>query len=301
MVERISTFGLGQTMLRASLGVQANYASASAQQSSGLVTNTYGGLGGKASSLISLESTTSQLTTWQGNTQTADDRVQAISAAIGGMIDQLSSLRSTLSAAKSASVDSAALTTTGSGMLSDLAGLMNLRQDGRYLFGGSNTATAPVDIAALAAVTTLPSTADPSYYAGNSEQASVRVSAQQSITYGVTANGTAFEKALRAANIVANLGDATSQDAIDEAYDLATEAMDGLIATQSGLGNTSDRLEAAKTRQTNALSLLDSMISAAKDVDTTAVAVKLSEYETQLQASYSALGKVAGLSLTKYL
>ncbi|HTH18253.1 MAG TPA: flagellin [Magnetospirillum sp.] len=300
MVERVSTFGLGQSLLRSSMTVQSNYATASSQKASGLVTDTYGGLGARASSLISTEATTAQLTTWQTDTQTADDRVQSMYSAVGNIIDQLSSFRSTLSAAKS-SDGSTDLNSTGSALMKDLADLMNLQQDGRYLFAGGNTRTAPVDTSTLAAAT-VPYTADTSYYTGNSDQASVRISAQQTITYGVSANSTAFEQALRAANVAANMTTSPmDQNAVNEAYNLATKAMDGLIATQSALSTTSKRLEAAKTRQTNALSLLDTMASDIKSADVAQVSVKLSQYDTQLQAAYSALAKVDSLSLVKYL
>ncbi|MCR6632564.1 MAG: flagellin [Magnetospirillum sp.] len=258
-------------------------------------------LGGKSTTLISLESSAQQLATWQTNTQTANDRVQAMYSAMGDMIDQLTSLRSTLSAAKSGAADAATLNDTGAGLLEDLADLMNLRQDGRYLFAGSNTGTAPVDTSLLS-TPSIPSSADAAYYTGNDELASVRISGQQTLTYGVTAGGSAFEKALRASNIVATMTTTPlDEDALDEAYDLATEALDGLIAAQSGLSNNASRLETASTRQTAALDLLDTMAGNIKAVDVAAVTIKLSQYETQLTASYSALGNLSSLSLAKYL
>lgn len=301
MVERVSTFGLSQTMLRSTMAVQSNYSSASTQKASGLVASTYGELGGKASSLISAETATSQLSAWQTNTQTADDRAQAMYSAVGNMVDLLQSLRSTITAAKSSSATSTDVNQTGTDLLSDLAAQMNLRQDGRYLFAGSNTGTEPVDISALSPAS-VPSSVDTAYYTGDSQIASVRVSGQQTISYGVTADGTGFEKSLRAANLLATMTTSPlDTSALDEAYDLATKAMDALIAVQSGLSTISERLESAKTRQTDALSLLDSMSSNLKEVDVAVVTVTLSSYQTQLEASYSALSKVSDLSLTKYL
>lgn len=302
MVARVSTHGLTQTMLNASLGVQAKSAAASVQQASGMVTSTYGGLGSSASTLISLETTEARLTTWNSNTEIANDRTQAMYSAVGDMIDQLSSLRSTISAAISADSESSTdLNDTGQAMLEDLSELMNTQMDGRYLFAGSNTDTAPVDISALAAAT-VPSSADTSYYTGDSEKASVRVSEEQTITYGVTADGSGFEEALRAANIIANMTTSpVDSDALDEAYELATKAMDALLAVQAGLSVTSSRLESAMTRQENSLTMLDTMQSNIKDADTTALAVKLSDYEAQLTASYSALSTVSKLNLVDYL
>lgn len=301
MIGRVSTFGMGQSVLRSALSVQAEYAAASMQKSSGLKTTTYGELGSQASSLISAEAASTQLTTWKANTSIANDRTQASLSAVDDMIDQLTKLRSTLSAVKSSSSSSIDLNQTGKDLLADLADQMNTRMDGRYLFAGSNTDTAPVDTSLLA-LPNSPSTADTSYYTGDTEQASVRISSQQTISYGVTANGSAFEKALRSANILANMNTAPiDQSTIDEVYNLATQALDGMIAVQSSLANSQSRLEGAESRQTASLDLLDSVASDIKEVDVASVSVKLSQYETQLQASYSALGSLSKFSLTNYL
>lgn len=300
-MERVSTYGLGQSLLRSSLATQSRYATAAAQEASGLVTTNYAELGAKASTLISLETVSSRMETWGVNTQTADDRVQSMFSAVGDMIDQMTSLRTTIASATSANGTEMDLNATGETMLTDLAALMNLRMDGRYLFAGSNTQTTPVDLTALAAATT-PSTADTDYYTGTGEIASVRVSEEQTISYGVTADSAAFEKALRAANILANMTTSpTDEAALAEASELATEAMDALLAVQSKLSISSKRLESAQASQTSSIALLETMTSNIKDVDVAELSVKLSEYQTQLQASYSALGNIGKLSLVSYL
>lgn len=301
MVSRVSSHGLTQTMLDASLSVQAKYAEASTQQASGLVTGTYGGLGSKASSLISLETSQARLTTWSDTTETANARAQSMHAAVGDMIDQLTTLRSTISASRSDTSTDTNLNEIGQSLLDDLADQMNTQLDGRYLFAGSNTDTAPVDVSALAAAT-VPSSADTGYYTGDSEIQGVRISENQSISYGVTANGSGFEAALRTANIIANMTtDPMDDDALTEAYDLATEAMDALLAVQASLSVNSNRLESALTRQKSSLDLLETMATDIKAVDVTEVSVRLSEYETQLTASYSALSKVSKINLLDYL
>jgi flagellar hook-associated protein 3 FlgL len=300
-MERVSTYGLGQSLMASSMALQSRYAGTVGKQASGLTADTYGALGAKASTLISLESYATRMNTWSDTTQTALSRVQSMYSAVGDMADQMTSLRTTLSGALSSDGGDVDLNAMGKAMLADLADLMNLRQDGRYLFAGSRTDTAPVDVSALA-VPTIPSTADAGYYTGDTETASVRVSDQQTIDYGVTANGDAFEKALRAANMLANLTTSPMDEtAVTEAYDLATEALDGLLAQQGGLSINASRLETAKTRQDSQISALESMTSDIKSVDAAEIAVRVTEYSSQLQASYSALGKIGELSLTKYL
>ena len=110
--------------------------------------------------------------------------------------------------------------------MNELASLLNTQYDGRYLFAGSRTETAPVDMSAYSN-TTSATTADTSYYQGNDELASAKVSTSQSITYGVTADNTAFEQAMRAFSMITN---ATSSPAdsttLSSALNLATSALD---------------------------------------------------------------------------
>lgn len=302
MVGRVSSFGLGQTMMRQSMNVQVAYANANKQKASGLKASTYGELGTKASSLIFTESTTSQLTVWKDNTQTANDRVQSMYAAVGNMIDKLTNLRSTLASIENTMSNTMDFNELGSSLLTDMSELMNTRQDGRYLFAGGNTDTAPVNPALLTPVTAYPTSADNAYYTGDSEIASVRVSRQQNISYGVTGNSPAFEQTLRVGNILANMVNSpVDTNATKEAYSVATQAIDGLIALQTRLSTASKRLESAQTRQVASLELMDSMASNLKEVDIASVTVKMSEYDTQLQASYSALGSLSKYSLTRYL
>lgn len=300
-MERVSTFGLGQAMLRSALSVQNAFSTTSTQKASGLVATTYGDLGRKASTLISTEASLTQLRTWKSNTQIANDRTQSMYSAVDSMIDQLTSLRATLSAAKSSAGRSGDLNKIGNQLLQDLAGQMNVRLDGRYLFAGSNTDKLPVDTSLLTPAT-VPSSADPAYYTGDTHVASVRVSTQQTINYGVTGDNDSFEKALRTANILANMSiSPVDLSAVDEAFDLASKAIDGLIAIQSGLSTSASRLEAAMVNHTASMELFENISSQIKEVDVAEATVKITAYQTQLEASYSALAKVNELSLTKYL
>lgn len=299
-MERVSTAGLGQALLRSAMTVQARLAEKQTAQSSGLSEETYAAMGSSAGKLISMESQLSALQGRSDNTQTALNRAEAMSDAVGSMIDLMSELRSTLSEMSTQSSDAVDYNQVGETMLEDLANLMNLQVDGRYLFGGGQTTTAPVDLTALTAPTTTPTTADTAYYQGDDAVQSVKVTDSASVDYGVNANESGFEKALRAANILANI-DPTDEDAIAEAYDLATEAMDELLAVQGRLGVNANRLESWLQRQDTAASLMSERISDVKAVDTAQVAVEIAQYETTLQASYTVLGKLNSLKLVNYL
>ncbi|EPY02202.1 flagellin [Magnetospirillum fulvum] len=304
-MERVSTFGLGQTMLSSTLSLQSRLARAELQNASGLKTSTYTALGATDSSrLVSVEDALTKTKAWSSNTQTVLDRVEVMYNSVGSIADKMTSLRSTLSTAMSDTNSTTDYAALGDDLLDDLSALMNVQVDGRYLFGGSRTDTAPVDVSLLTAA---PTTADTSYYQGDSSLASIRVSDDQTITYGVTADTSGFEKALRAANMLKDISSsATSTSSVDSskvkaAYDLATDALKDLLKTQGGLSLSSSRLEAVKTTQDNAVTMLTDRVSDLKSVDVAEVSVTISQLQNTLEASYSALGKITSLSLVKYL
>jgi len=301
IMERVSTFGLGQTMVNSSLSLQTRLAKAELQNASGLKTSTYTALGATDSSrLVSIEDALTKTKSWSTNAQTVLDRVEVMYNTVGSIADKMTSLRSTLSTAMSDTSSTTDYASIGSDLLDDLEGLMNVQVDGRYMFGGSNTTTAPVDVSLL---TASPTTADTSYYQGDSDLASIRVSDDQTITYGVTADNTGFEKALRAANMLKDVSSSSTVDSskVKAAYDLATEALQDLLKTQGDLSLSSSRLESVKTTQDNAVTMLTDRASDLKSVDVAEVSVNISQLQNTLEASYSALGKITSLSLVKYL
>lgn len=298
-MERVSSWGLSQALLQSTMATQARLAAKQGESASGLKGETYADLGASSSKLISMENALARQQTLADNTQTALDRVESMYSAVGSMVDLGDDLRSSLSQLLSASDDTVDYQEVGQGILDDLADLLNLQVDGRYLFAGGATTTAPVDVSKLAEPAT-PSSADTSYYLGDDAVQSVTVSDQSSIDYGVTASESGFEKLLRAANILANI-DTSDDDAVTEAYDLATRGLDEVIAVQGRLSVNAGRLEAFAERQDTALSLLGDRISDVKSVDVAEVTVEVSQLQTILQASYSALSKVSSLSLVNFL
>ncbi len=135
-------------------------------------------------------------------------------------------------------------------MLEQMASLLNTQYNGGYLFGGSATKTAPVDISsATYAAASSPSTADTNYYQGDSQLGAVRVSDNQTVSYGVTADNTAFEQIMRAMNLVAS-NSPLSTDTLNEALDLAVDSIDKLGVVQTRISNASASIERASAYQT---------------------------------------------------
>lgn len=299
MITRVATFAMSERMLEASQRSQAKMSEIQLQEASGAVSTDYGGLGRSAGTLVSLEISVARSKSYGSAADEARSRVEVMYDALTSMTDALSGFRSSLSAAISAGSDDETLTATAQSYLDEFASLLNTRFEGRYLFGGSDTTTAPVDLSGYSATDV--ATADTSYYQGNSVKASVAISSERTLSYGVTGNDAAFEQALRALSAVANattVHDTASLQAISE---LAVSALDSVAAVQGQLSIHAATLERSASAQVDYQDYASGLISAVNGADVTELALQLSTYETQLQASYSAMAKIQSLQLMDYL
>lgn len=300
MIGRVATFALSDSMISSALKTQSKVAEKQLQTASGLISSDYGGLGGATSQkVIDLQVAVTRSKSYEDAASSANDRVQVMYSTTGSIVDLLTTFKSDLTSALSVTAtDTDALQTTASAALQDLGALLNTQYGGRYLFAGSATETAPVDLTAYSATSS--TTADTSYYQGNDELAAVRVSSSRTITYGVTADNPAFEEAMRAISMIAN-GTSIDTDTISAALDLATEALDAVVGVQTRLSLTSAQLETAMDVQTTFQDTASTVSSSLTEVDVAAVTAQITTYQTQLEASYSALAKIQSLSLVYYL
>lgn len=297
----VSTYGLFNSVLNGAKNVQRAEAQASIQQSTGLVGTSFADYGDKSRQLLTLQNESSQAQSFSDNTKVASSRSQATYSAVGNMITLLTSLKTAISSAMSGTA-STTLNAVGSSTLEDLSNELNTQLNGRYLFAGSRTDQPAVDLTTYATTPASAATADTSYYQGDSQQASVRVSDTSSITYGVTGDNSAIEEALRAAKLASQATtDPVDTAALSAAFNLAGTAITDLSNLQASISIGSGRLEDAQQSQTTYLSLLDDATSNIKNVDSAEALAKAQELQTQLQASYSALSIVMKVHLTDYL
>ncbi len=297
---RISTATLYGSTLNAAMQAETSYAQANIQESTGLVSTTYGGLGSQAGQLLNLEAQLNQAQSYATTATQVSDRVQSMYTSIGDMITRMESLETTLSSAISSAASgetTASLNSAGQDALDTLAGYMNSQYGTSYVFSGADVQTAPVSLTGYTADV---DTANTSYYQGDDTVASVQVSTQQSVSYGVTADNTAFEQALRAAYAASTVS-ISSTSSIEDVYSLAQSAVDSLSTLQSQVGLSASDLSDAADRQSSDVNFLTTTVGNIKSVDTAAIAAKVSEYQTQLSASFDAVAKVAKLTLSTYL
>lgn len=301
---RISTYNLNTLAIGGAMKVQQDFAKANMQQASSLKSEDFLGYGGSATNtMLNLQREIEQSATWAMAATQVGARVETMYSAVGNCVDGMTKLRAAISDFNS-SQHTQTLLDQANTIKTSLLTQMNAQYNGLYVFSGSMTDTAPVD-GTLIVGGAVPNTA---YYQGNGDILSVRVSGDQIVSYGVTADNPAFEKALRAVQSVideinANPGaiGQTIKDLIGPAFDLAKEATDELANMQQNISASGSVLDTAATRQKTTITLLQQSLGDVKNVDVAEAKLRVLTLETQLQASFSAIGDIAKMSIVNYL
>jgi flagellar hook-associated protein 3 FlgL len=301
MVMRVATFAQSDQMITSALRVQAIMANEQVQEASGLKSEDLGGYGSSAGRVINLQVSVTRAQSYIDAATLADSKVQVMYSAVGSMTDIITQLRTQLSAATTASsTEVASAVSSAQQMLQQMGGLLNTQYNGEYVFSGASTTTAAADLSSFATGTGSSTTADTSYYQGDDEVSSVRVADDQTISYGVTADNSAFEQVMRVLKFVANSSSLSSTD-ITAALSLASDALDATSTVQAKLSSAASQIEAASSRQTDYQGFAQTLGTDLTGVDVAAVTAQLSTYQAQLTASYSAIAKIQGLNLASYL
>lgn len=203
----ISTNNLYNQTIGNALGVQTQLATTLGQESSGLQAQDFGTLGGSQSGeTLNLETNIAQSQNWATVAKAVSSTTQAMYTAVGNMSTASASLEALISNAIS-SPNNTSLLSQAQSIQQELLSQVNQQVGGNYLFAGTNTSEAPVNMSnypTLSASTNAydPNTADTSYYTGNDVVQSVQVNLQQTVHYGVTADNSAIEAAMRAVQTV---------------------------------------------------------------------------------------------------
>ncbi|MTV15401.1 MULTISPECIES: flagellin [Bradyrhizobium] len=301
MMMRVATFAQSDQMISSALRVQAVMANEQVQESSGLQSEDFGGYGSGAGRVINLQVSVTRAQSYIDASQLADNKVQVMYSAVGSVTDIITQLRTQLSAATTgSSTATASVINYAQQAMAQMQGLLNTQYDGEYVFSGARTDTAPADLSSFGTGTGSLTTSDTSYYKGDSEIASVRVSDSQSISYGITADNPAFEQVMRLLKFVGNSSNLSSSD-VSQALDLASDALDATFTVQAKLSTAASQIETASTNQSDYQNFAKTLSTDLTSVDVAAVTAQLSTYQAQLTASYSAISKIQSMNLASYL
>ncbi|MBN9672038.1 flagellin [Roseibium aggregatum] len=297
MVMRVATFSQSSTILQNALRTEAKLAQNQEQQSSGVLSSDYAGLGNDAATLVDLEVSLARSEAAVSVAEDALARVEMTYSVLGGVSDILTSMRAEVTGVVEED-DLTSLQLIAENYLEDMTDLLNTQLAGRYLFAGSNTQTPPVDLTTYEADDL--TTVNTDYYTGDDYVQSVRLSTDRTLDYGVTGNADAIEEAMRALSYMAT-ADTLSLDDMEALADLLVSAQDGIIALQSMSSASASSLESFISSEQNYIASAEEMITELGSADIAVLIVEASNYEVQLEASYAALGSLNDMSVLDYL
>lgn len=275
------------------------------QISSGKKSDTYSGVASEASRLVSLKGEHTRASQYVENIGVVDLRLQKMESSVSTVFDIASRLRTLLVNAQNGdNAKELALAQNAGNMLDEVAGLLNARESGRYLFSGTRTDAAPIDLEALPVDGDFTDTADTFYYKGDSTRLTIRTEETATVEYGVTADERGFEKLIRALKITetTNLDNPDQAHArLETAIDLVNEALESIPDIRGRIGNARSSLEIARSRHDEFLLHAEQAIGDIENVDIAEAITRLTGEQVTLNASYAAISRLQQISLVNYL
>lgn len=303
MVSRISTFVNNTTIFNDINRLQTNFSDVQTQAASGLKAQTFDGIALDTQRLLSLETQSNSINaniTAINTTLSRTSLLQDTLSSISNVLDRANSLLTQALSGINGNTTSASTTALATGLRDEIVSELNSRSAGRYIFGGSVQNVPPVNLSAPGYnPTATPGTPSTQYYQGDSVIESVRASDSLRISFGITADNSAFEQALRGLEIV--IANPTNTTSLTQAFDLIKQASQEVGDLRGALTGQVTTLTQTVNFHGATLDYLKQSISDLRDVDVAQASAQGAQLETQLQASFGSLAKLLQLRLSDYL
>lgn len=300
VVSRVSTANLHQRTISDSLRVQSDLANLQNQVSSGMKSDNFQGLTGKVETFVQLEAKMKKSQTLVETNTLLVSRLQTTEVALDQIIDLADDYKNLLLVRNNAaSGDSVEFTIAARTMLETVAAQLNTSQEGRYLFGGTKTDTAPV-------VSPVPGSAlagvpDDNYYQGSNIDMAARVQENYTITYGVRANDPAFQKLIAAFNLGLNADASGSTEMLGKATELVQEALNEVIAVRARVQQNIVSIEDINARSEQLNLYWKGFTEQISKTDTVSASIEIATNQAILQASFQAYSTISSLRLTDFI
>ena len=299
-MSRVSQLAQQTQTLNNILNAQKRMQETEIQISSGYKSQTYTGISADANRLVSLEGLRTRFDQLEKNNTLIEARLERMDQSVATIFDAMSELRNlVIQRINAASGDSVPLAAVAQNLLDVVAGQLNAKANGRFLFSGTQTNTAAVTIPVPDPTTF--GVPEANYYQGNSTELSVRIDDTINIAYGMTADRTAFQDSI-AAMKAAIQGDATNNSTLlTTALTLADSAIASLAGFRAEIGSDLSTIEQAKQRNEDFVLFVELSISEIQNVDIPSAITQLTADQTILQASFLSIARVGSLSLVNFL
>jgi len=300
---RVANFVQHERNLSYLLDAQRRLATGQLQVSSGKKAEAFAGIASDARRLINVESAHVRTTQYITNNNLIEQRLQSMETNVAQVFEVVTEYKTLLINALNAdnSTD-LAMPIQAQSMMDEVTALLNLEDDGRFLFSGNYTNTRPVDQTGLPVGYTLP-TADGDaigYYQGDATTLSVQADENFEVDYGVTADEAGFERAMRAMHMVI-IGPPNDRATLEDALSVINQAIDGVSDIRTRIGASRAALENVNTRLTDFQLFSEKTIGELENTDITEVITIMNADQVAVEASFSIIARLSDLNLVRFL
>ncbi|NWH07936.1 MAG: hypothetical protein HXY22_04695 [Alphaproteobacteria bacterium] len=305
---RVTNLMHQQVLLNAFLDTQSKYAKTEEQISTGKVGDQFKDMAPDTGVLMSAKRTQAQTIAYEDTAKSLSQQLSLQDLHLNAIADSTKQLRQTLTEAVA---NDAGITVMEQleGVFTQAVAMLNSKVDGRYIYGGTRTDTAPVNVSTIDDLQAAASIA--SVFENNSTKASVKIDAGETIEYGFLASDIATDL-FQSIKDIADYNDGPNGPFSTPLTDVQRQFLESEIGdvinayeginlqvAQNGLKQNS--VDAALERHETAKSVLAEFISNIEDVDLAEAVTQLNSLEVASQASAQVLSDVNQLSLLNFL
>ena len=302
-MSRVATLAQHQRNLSYILDAQKRMNLGQLQVSSGKKSENYSGVAADARRIVNIESSHIRTSQFISNNKLVDQRLQTMETSVAQIFEVVTQYKTLIINALNAdNSQDLAMPVQAQSMLDEVSALLNVEEDGRYLFAGTRTDTRPVDQTGLPLTYTIPTTDGDSlgYYAGDTASLTVQADENFTVTYGTHAGELGFEQAIRAMHMVI-IGPPNDRATLDEALRVVDQSIDQISDIRTQIGASRAALENVNKRLDDFLLFSEQTISELENADITQVVTNMNSDQIAMEASYSIISSLRNLSLTNYL
>ncbi|GGB25976.1 hypothetical protein GCM10011505_04000 [Tistrella bauzanensis] len=297
---RVTTFSQQTRSLDSMLDIQRRVYDTNTQISSGKVAQNFAGIAGDTERTLGLRAEATRIDNYMSNVTSVDRRLTLVDQSLETMSDVASSLRTTLMQATSDGLkDAVPLKEQAEGMLQTVISALNVSEDGRFLFSGSRTDTAPVANPVPDPLTF--GVAEDNYYTGDDIALSARLDDAMEMTYGMTADRQAFQDLIGSLKAAIHAAEIGSTATAESALTMVNDAIGKLADYRAEVGANQARLDKTMASHEDRLVVQNEAIASIENTDIPSAAIRMASEQTLLDASYMMVSQVNRMSLADYL
>ena len=299
MSTRIGSLALVTDTLRDMSSSQTTLADLQTQISSGMKSQNFEGLNGVVEQYTQVTSELNRATQFSTNNTLNISKLNTADTTLSTITDIADSMKTLMVGANGATITTDNIPQAMSDLMTSLQTQLNVTFNGVYMFGGTNTTTAPVTDAGLSKIVGGTATAD--YYSGSATDATLRADDSTTMSFPVRADDPAFQKIFAAAKLAITAATNGDTSMMSQAQQMIQDGQSDLIAIRSKVGSTSDNITAVNGRLTQMTAYWQQLSDGDAKTDIVAASTQVSSYQAILQATFQVYARLSSLSLVDYL